>query len=246
LKLISFRISGAFAAFRDPSVTTNQTAYYIPSKSAVIGILGAIIGIPRSNTLRSLYSDKYLEFFKTTKIGLQFESEPKKVAFFTNHRSLKEAKTKPFKTEVVENPKYTVYVDTDKENLEKISSALAKNKFAYPPYLGHAYCPARVSDFSEIDAGIADDAEGMETRCVVLDESETYNPDFRFKPEMIACGGSAIIERHIHHFFDKEKFDGRVLKHWIPTNNSRIEIHENSKRLLSKFYETGGSVVCMY
>lgn len=246
MKLISFRISGAFAAFRDPSVTTNQTAYYIPSKSAVVGILGAIIGIPRSSALRNLYSDKYLEFFKTTKIGLQLESEPKKVAFFTNHRSLKEAKTKPFKTEVVENPKYTVYVDTDKENREKILSALAKNKFVYSPYLGHVYCPARVSDFSEIDAGIVDDAEGMETRCVILDESETYNPDFMFQPEMVTDGGSIIIERHIHHFFDKEKFDGRVLKHWIPTNNSKIEVYKDSKRSLSKFYETGDGVVCMY
>ncbi len=246
MKLISFRISGDFAAFRDPSVTTNQTVYHIPSKSAVVGILGAIIGVQRSNTLNEIYGKQYLKFFKSVKIGLKLESEPKKVTFFTNHRSLKEAKTKPFKTEVVERPKYTIYVNADKENHAAISSALTKNEFMYPPYLGHAYCPAIISDFNEVDVGIVNDAEGKETQYVVLDESETYNQDFQFKPEMITDGGSIIIERHIHHFFDGGKFDGRVLKHWIPTNDSRIEITRDSKRNLSEFCEIGNDVVCMY
>ena len=104
-------MSGSFAAFRDPSVTSNQTVYYIPSKSAVVGILGAMIGIKRSDQLGDIYSQEYLDFFKQTSIGIQLESIPKKVVYFTNHRSLKKAKTKPFKTEVVENPRYTIYVD---------------------------------------------------------------------------------------------------------------------------------------
>ena len=244
MKLISFRISGAFAAFRDPSVTSNQTVYYIPSKSAVVGILGAMIGIKRSDSLGELYSDEFQEFFKNTKIGIQFESIPKKVTFFTNHRSLKEPKTKPFKTEVVENPRYTIYIITDEENSKKLTNALKKNEFVFSPYLGHAYCQAAVFDFKEIDAKKTD-SKGEKTQCVVLDESETYNPDFEFRHEMIT-EGTVIIERHIHHFFNDEKFDGRVLKHWIPTNNSEFEIKRDSARGLSKFYKIGDHVVCMY
>ncbi len=244
MKLISFRISGAFAAFRDPSVTSNQTVYYIPSKSAVVGMLGAMIGIKRSDNLGKMYSDEFQDFFKNTKIGMQFESVPKKVTFFTNHRSLKEPKTKPFKTELVENPKYTIYVITDEENSEKLSTAIKKNEFVFSPYFGHAYCQAIVSDFKETDANETD-SEGENTKCVVLDESETYNPDFEFRHEMIT-EGSVIIERHIHHFFKDEHFDGRVLKHWIPTNNSEFEIKKDSARYLSKFYKIGDHVVCMY
>jgi len=244
LKLISFRLSGAFAAFRDPSVTSNQTVYYIPSKSAVVGILGAMIGIKRSDNLGEIYSDDFQDFFKTTKIGIKFESEPRKTTFFTNHRSLKEPKTKPFKTELVENPRYTIYVSTDKDNLQKISEAITKNEFVYSPFLGHAYCPASVFDFKQIDAKEVN-SEGEKTQCVVLDESDTYDPNFEFKHEMIT-EGSVIIERHIHHFFDEEKFDGRVLKHWIPTNNSEFEIKRDSTRNLSKFYKIGDHVVCMY
>ncbi|MDH5462743.1 MAG: CRISPR-associated protein Cas5 [Nitrosopumilus sp.] len=244
MKLISFRISGAFAAFRDPSVTSNQTVYYIPSKSAVVGILGAMIGIKRSNHLGEIYGEEFQEFFKNTKIGIQFESIPKKVTFFTNHRSLKEPKTKPFKTELVENPRYTIYVNTDEENFKKLSNAIKKNEFVFSPYLGHAYCQAAVSDFKEIES-IEIDSVGEKTKCVVLDESETYSPDFEFRHEMI-IEGSVIIERHIHHFFNGKKFDGRILKYWIPTNNSEFEIKRDSVRDLSKFYKIGDSVVCMY
>ena len=244
MKLISFRISGKFASFRDPSVTSNQTVYYIPSKSAVVGILVAMIGVKRSDTLGEIYGEEYLEFFKNTKIGIQYESIPNKVVFYTNHRSLKEPKTKPFKTEVLENPQYTIYVITDEGNSKKLVNALKKNEFKFSPYLGHAYCPATISDFEEIDAKeIA--SNGEKTKCVVLDESETYNPDFEFKHEMIT-EGSVIIERHIHHYFDDKKFDGRVLKHWIPTENSEFEIKRDSKRGLSSFYKIGEYVVCIY
>ena len=244
MKLISFRISGKFASFRDPSVTSNQTVYYIPSKSAVVGILGAMIGVKRSDTLGEIYGEEYLEFFKNTKIGIQYESIPNKVVFYTNHRSLKEPKTKPFKTEVLENPQYTIYVITDEGNSKKLVNALKKNEFKFSPYLGHAYCPATISDFEEIDAKeIA--SNGEKTKCVVLDESETYNPDFEFKHEMIT-EGSVIIERHIHHYFDDDKFDGRVLKHWIPTENSEFKIKSDSKRGLSSFYKIGEYVVCIY
>jgi len=245
LKLISFRISGAFAAFRDPSVTSNQTVYYIPSKSAVVGLLGAMIGIHRSDNLGELYSPEYREFFKNITIGIQFESEPKKVVFFTNHRSLKEPKTKPFKTEVVENPIYTIYVNIDENNFKKLFDSLQKNDFSYSPYLGHAYCPASISDVKKIDVQETDSI-GENTQCVVLDESETYNPDFKLKLEQVSSNGSIIIERHIHHFFNGENFDGRVLKHWIPTNNAEFEIERDSTRSLSKFYKIGDHVVCMY
>lgn len=244
MKLITFRISGDFAAFRDPSVTTNQTVYYIPSKSAVVGILGAMIGVRRSDTLDEIYGEEYQEFFKNTKIGIQFESVPSKVSFFTNHRSLKEPKTKPFKTEVLENPRYTIYVSTDDESSKKLVNALKKQEFEFSPYLGHAYCPATISDFEEIEAEEIE-SKGEKTKCVVLDESETYNPDFEFKHEMIT-EGSVIIERHIHHYFDDDKFDGRVLKHWIPTENSEFEIKRDSKRDLSSFYKIGEYVVCIY
>lgn len=78
MRLLTFRLSGNFAAFRDPSVTSNQTVYYIPSKSALIGLIGAMLGIERSNSLDEIYGLQYLDLFSVTRIGIKFESIPKK------------------------------------------------------------------------------------------------------------------------------------------------------------------------
>ena len=62
MRLISFDLSGEFAEFSDPSVTSNQIVYFIPSKSAVIGIIGAIIGIKRASTgPAEWYNDDFLD-----------------------------------------------------------------------------------------------------------------------------------------------------------------------------------------
>ena len=81
MKILSFRLSGQFAAFRDPSVTSNQTVYFIPSKSAVIGLIGGMMGVERGNSLAEIYVPEYLDLYAVTYIGIKFESVPKKITF---------------------------------------------------------------------------------------------------------------------------------------------------------------------
>ncbi len=246
MKILSFKISGPFAAFRDPSVTSNQTVYYIPSKSSVIGILGAMIGIERDNLLGEMYGKNYTDLFVNTKIGIKMLSQSKKITLFTNHRSLKEAKTKPFKTEILENPKYEFFVSTNKDYFERIRKSIENNRFVYSPYLGHAYCPATISELSVMDLQERD-PKGQATECVILDESETYRDNFAFRLEQIDNNtkSTVIIERHLHHFVSNEKLERRVLKHWIPIG-SRYEIKGIPKPELSTFVQYDGKVVCMY
>jgi CRISPR-associated protein Cas5h len=246
LNVISFRIRGDFAAFRDPSVTANQTVYYIPSKSAVIGILGAIIGIKRENTLGDIYNPAYLQLLKATKIGLQVNSTPKKITFFTNHRSLKEAKTKPFKSEILENPDYTIFVVTEQPFYEKLANCLQENSFEYSPYFGHAYCPARISEFKTFEAE-HHRPEDQYTSSVILDLSETYDTKFGFEP--YPEGDVRIfVERHLHHFFENGKLQARVLKHWIPMQSSRLRIEDYVGGKLSSFIQPSDKedVICIY
>jgi CRISPR-associated protein Cas5h len=252
LKVISFGLRGQFASFRDPSVTSNQIVYFIPSKSAVIGLLGAMIGVKRDNSLDQLYGQDYLELFSKVKIGIRFESQQRKITYYTNHRSLKEAKTKPFKKELVENPAYTIFVGTehnfDKGNesiFEKISESIFENKFVYSPYLGHAYCPATISE-PQVHTTKETAPEGEQTSCVILDESVTDEDDFTFKISPIEDQASIIIERHLHHFHAEDTLEKRVLKHWIPANFSYYRIVRHEKRDLSKYYKVKDEVVCMY
>ena len=144
MKLLSFHITGDFASFRDPSVTSNQLCYYIPSKTAMVGLLGALIGITRSNTLDHLYEPEYLSFFSKIKVGLRLENTPRKITYFTNHRSLKHSITKPVKKEILEKPEYKFFIHcTDDTLFTKLKNAIETNSFVFMPYLGHAYCPAK-------------------------------------------------------------------------------------------------------
>jgi CRISPR-associated protein Cas5h len=136
--ILSFRLAGQFAAFRDPSVTSNQTVYHVPSKSAVVGLLGALIGIQRDdNSLGPAYGSKYVNFFSKINIGIRYESEPRKITYFTNHRSFENTTMKPFKKELLENPKYRIFILIKDELKEynDLQSSIQKNRFVYSPYL---------------------------------------------------------------------------------------------------------------
>jgi len=249
LNIVSFRLSGEFASFRDPSVTSNQLVYLIPSKTAVVGIIGAILGVQREHDFEKSYSSSYLELFRKTQIGIELLSEPNKFTFFTNHRSLKEDKTKPYKTEVLVSPSYNVYVRIeDEQTLGSFFDALRNNAFAYPPYLGHAYCPAKVSNVDMHEAEFFDGLSYV-TSSVVLDESETYSNKFKIK-EMEAKRQQArlVIERHIHHFFEEGKFEKRVLKHWIPVGASPYQVYISERPKLSKTIKiiNKNTAVCLY
>jgi CRISPR-associated protein Cas5h len=242
---LSFTLSGDFAAFKDPSVTTNQTVYYIPSKSAVIGLIGAMLGVERGNSLAETYGPQYLDLYDVTRIGIKFESIPKKITFFTNHRSLKEKKIKPFKKELLVAPRYTIFVSSEKY-FEKLQEIIESKSFVYSPYLGHAYCPAvidNLKDYNNIE--IIKDPKDEKTSCVVLDESETYKNDFEFVLNPTDNSADIIIERHLHHFLKNNILDKRVLKHWIPIK-STFRIERDSVRELSTFIKIDWEIVCFY
>lgn len=251
LDIVSFDASGDFAAFRDPSVTSNQTVTYIPSKSAVIGMIGAMLGVERDHSLGEIYGPAYLGLYKKTFIGIELLSDPKKTLFFTNHRSLKESKTKPFKTEVLVSPSYRFYIRSDEEVQKRLFAALKDNDFKYAPYLGHAYCPARISNAAAQQMDSLAGLKKFVTSSVLLDESESYNAKFSVKAEPLEEGKSRmIIERHLHHFFENgsQELQRRVLRHWIPASRSQFEVQLPEKPALSSFLQSkdNGRVVCFY
>jgi CRISPR-associated protein Cas5h len=250
-EIISFSISGKFSAFKDPSITTNQTVYYLPSKTAIVGMLGAMTGIKRDSESNSFYSDEYLSFYKRTKIGIKFSSNftPKKISYFTNHRQKKHYEMKPTKVELVENPQYEIYVISEGNEISEIKRRIKNNEFEFMPYLGHAYCPAIVSSLQEYDAEEANLITGERTSAVILDEKTTgFNNDFTFDWTAVTLDPWLIIERHLHHYFEKDEFKSHIQNFRIPVKGTKFKFNnaEISKSKLSKFYKLDNEVICMY
>lgn len=252
LKVVSFEASGEFAAFRDPSVTSNQTVYYIPSKTSVVGMVGAILGTERGHGVEELYGLHYRQLYEKIRIGIECEAIPEKVSFFTNHRSLKEPKTKPFKTELLFRPKYRIFVSSsDGGVVKKVYDAVSSANYVYPPYLGHTYCPATLSDVKMHEAKEINDIT-FTTSCTVLDESETFNKNFELTAIPLDANdphksNSLIIERHLYHFMLDGKMEARVLKHWIPLAGSQFEFVMSEHPQLSRIIRLdNGKIVCLY
>jgi CRISPR-associated protein Cas5h len=249
-------LEGDFAAFRDPSVTTNQIVTVIPSKSALIGLLGAMLGVKRSNSIfEGAYSEGYLDLLGKTDIGIKVRNHADKCTFFTNHRSLKEAKTKPYKTELLVNPKYTVYVKSTDEVNQALLDRLKDNRFVFSPMLGHAYCPARIPLFREFSDVKEVEPEELHVSTVFLDEvveSKSRNPGVQFE-QISGFPAKVLVERHLHHYATKSSTKSIVLRHFIPIpesgKESVLEITKYTSALsLAKFYSIEGSeqALCLF
>jgi CRISPR-associated protein Cas5 subtype I-B len=255
LRIVSFDLEGDFAAFRDPSVTTNQTVTVIPSKSAIIGLIGALLGVQRSDSIfDDIYSARYLDLLKNTLIGIMVKSEPVKLAFFTNHRSLKEAKTKPFKTELLVNPCYTIFVKSTDDVNNALLERLNGNSFVFSPTLGQSYCFARIPSFTKIDDVKEVKPDDRVVSTVFLDEVVESNGGISgVKFDTNGVPTRVVVERHLHHYFKSDSLKRTVLRHFIPVPVDSVRssvrlFHFDSRLSLAKFYafDDSEAALCLY
>lgn len=231
-------------AFRDPTVTSGQSTYYVPSKSALVGLLGGILGIVRPDDLQDWYGQAYVELFDEIHIGLEVKTLPEKTTFYSNRRSLKENKIKPFKMEVLVHPSYVVYVSSDK-HFRHLLDLLASNRPVFLPYLGQAYCLATLDDLVKHDNVDEMASCPLETKTIVPDCSETCGGNFRPYP---SGNGTIIVERHLHHFVTGNgQLVSRVARYWIPSGGSMLEVEKPPPGVSTKFCDIGDErIVCLF
>lgn len=252
MRLISFRASSDFAAFRDPSVTTNQCVYRAPTKTGLIGLIGSMVGLERSHGFSEIYESGFRNLLESTKIGIRANSELPKIVFFTNHVSLKEAKTKPFKTELVLNPDYTIFVAGENALMDRLWEALRDNRFKFSPCFGHSYCPVRITEPMKWDnVETLQNAEDKTTDSVVLDESfetDRVTESLEWNPVSSSENSKYLVERHLHPYVEKGKLRNKVLRYWMPIKSKfRLEKIPNGLKL-SMFIKIGESddIVCLF
>lgn len=153
-KVIVFDIWGDYAHFRRGYTTTSPLTYPFPTRTALSGIMAAILGLSR---------DSYYELFGKDKsaFAIQIINPINKIRITQNLIDTKHGYT-PWEIQIkgqaprtqisfeyVKNPKYRVYV-WSKECFRELKSLIEEHKSKYTLYLGTSEC---IANFEYIGVG---------------------------------------------------------------------------------------------
>ncbi|ASJ02841.1 hypothetical protein A3L09_06000 [Thermococcus profundus] len=130
--LVAFRVTGEFAHFRSPFVTSYLSTYPFPPKPTVLGMLGAIMG----------YSPlEVLNLQNTIQVAIKLNKTPKKaldyVRLWKFENDKKNIIFSPVKMELLIRPDYTIFVHSNNEKFSaELQKRLETRDFVYPVSLG--------------------------------------------------------------------------------------------------------------
>lgn len=147
-RLIVFELSGEYGHFRKFNATTSPLTYPIPTRTALTGILGAVLGLERE-TAHGVFTDNTLaiqEVFRgdACQLAVQLLSPVKKVnigfnlldtgnSFYEIHKS---GRTQ-IEYELLKNPTFRVFVQhNDSALFDRLAKKLIDRSHHFTPYLG--------------------------------------------------------------------------------------------------------------
>jgi CRISPR-associated protein Cas5 subtype I-B len=159
MKGVKFQVTGNWAHFKKPETNNNPLSHDFITKTALLGIIGAVLGIERKpmKEVFPLLSDNF-------KYGVCINNAVQKQSWGFTLRSLTEIIDKdtkrpskaPKQMEFIKNPDYEIIVglverpDKEAEKLfDEYVGALKNDKAHYTPVLGLHNCPAELYFLSE-------------------------------------------------------------------------------------------------
>lgn len=152
MKFVGFEIWSDYGHFRKGFTTTSPLTYQIPSRTALSGIISAILGLQR---------DSYYELLneENSAIALQILNPIKKINVNRNLVSTKKDSWgigKPLVTrtqiiyEYIKEPKYRLFVWLkDSEKFEILEKSVQERKTVYTVYMGTSEHIAQFSPYGE-------------------------------------------------------------------------------------------------
>lgn len=134
MKAIAFDVNGDLALFRKFYTNSSMLTYPFPPPTAILGTVGAILGIPK---------DKYISELSNIQVSVVLLQPVKKIRFSLNYINTKDGDFTLGKgrtqipTEMVKNPAYRIYVRNLNEYYEQnLVSLLKDHRCVFTPYLG--------------------------------------------------------------------------------------------------------------
>ena len=143
--VLVFEIKGQFAHWRKWFTTTSPLTYSFPPRTAIIGLIGAILGIQRDEVPelflfeKTLISVCPLNRITRDRLPETWYQSPIRISNGRLRREdiKKAAETFQANLEVIRYPRYRVIFWHENERLmEELAGRLQEKRWFYPPYLG--------------------------------------------------------------------------------------------------------------
>ncbi|RNI36724.1 CRISPR-associated protein Cas5 [Hanamia caeni] len=150
MKAFQFMAEGNWGHFKKPETNNNPLTHDLITKTGVIGLIGAVLGVERQE-MKKLFpqlSDNLL-------YAVQLLSQVKKVSWgFTSRTAINPtAPGSPKYFEFLRNPAFKITLalknDASQNEFENFLAAIKNNEAIYTPVLGWHNCPANLKFESE-------------------------------------------------------------------------------------------------
>jgi CRISPR-associated protein Cas5h len=160
MEVITFKIEGDYALFKKPFANNQPQSFIVPPKTAILGMVGAILGFEKNEYIEKLgfdrvkYGVKLLnrsiskELFGINLMNLKniitnFDKNPIRNG---NHRT-------PTRFEVLKDIEYQMFLHFEDKSIgDEFYQRLSENRFEFEPFLGMAGMFMRVSEVEKIEA----------------------------------------------------------------------------------------------
>ena len=177
-EILIFDISSEYGHFRKYNTTTSPLTYSIPTRTAIAGVLGAVLGMEREIS-EGLYPEgatPVQEFFSkdNSDIAIQIINPVKKQTvamnlintagardhFYNLTRKNGSARTQ-IEFELLKDAKFRIYISikNNQDTFKELTERIKAKKHYYSPYLGLAQFTANLDFVDKINAELVENKE---------------------------------------------------------------------------------------
>ncbi len=151
MKALKFQIDGNWAHFKKPETNNNPLTHDFITKTALIGLIGAVLGIER-DVMRPLFP----QLSEDLLYGVEILNRVNKQSWaFTMRRAVNVMEKAPKQMEFLRNPGYTILIGLANQRsegiFEQFSKSLSTFETKFPPVLGLHNCPANLGVAAEFE-----------------------------------------------------------------------------------------------
>lgn len=177
MEILKFNLSGQTAFFRNNDVNDGDITYSYGHihKVALMGVLGAVLGLGGHNTAYNKTKGKYIypkfyEVLKDIKVAIcpkakygYFERKKQNMintCGYSINKDTKKGQILMYTEQYIENPSWDIYIDLnsiESDVAEKMKDFILHNKAVYIPYLGKTNHAAIISDMKVCEGKISNE-----------------------------------------------------------------------------------------